>query len=260
MKIEKLLLTWDEYNQKGKFEIPYVFSEEKGSQKLVYFGARHSFDPQDPQFDQIEKLWNEMKTHYLSEKMVVVIEGGFMNNEYERDEYITRAGESGLLIYLAKKANVEIKCFEPGNKLFNTLTKEYTKEEIFYHQMAQRALQWNKLTRKPDFEEYTIQFLKKLQEETGWNDFEFSLAHVKKIHTNIFSKPFNETDQNFFQSIVTPTNDSTVINKISRGMDVVRDIAIVQGILDEWQKGKSVFVVYGASHAVIQERALKSLV
>ncbi len=259
MKIEKLLLTWDEYNQKGHFEIPYAYLIQGDNQVLSYFGARHSFDPQDPQFNQIETLWNDMTAHYPNDKMVAVIEGGLMNNEYERDEYITRAGESGLLIYLAKKADIEIKYLEPSKGLLNDLTDRYSKEEIFYHQMAQRALQWNKLTRKPSFEEYTVQFLKKLQDETGWNDFDFSMNHLKKIHNDIFHVTFDENDRAFFQSIVTPTNDDTVINKISRDMNVVRDTAIVQGILDEWQKGKSIFIVYGASHAVIQERALKAL-
>lgn len=260
MEIEKLLLTWDEYNQKGHFEIPYTYLIQGDNYAISYFGARHSFDPHDPQFEQIEKLWNEMTAHYPREQMVAVIEGGLMNNEYERDEYITRAGESGLLIYLAKKAGVEIKYFEPSKGLLNDLTQHYSKEEIFYHQMAQRALQWNKLTRKPNFEEYTIQFLKKLQSETDWDDFDFSMEHLKKIHTNIFATVFDESDRAFFQSIGTPTNDNTTINKISRDIDIVRDTAIVQGVLDEWQKGKSVFVVYGASHAVIQERALKALI
>jgi hypothetical protein len=192
MEIQKLLLTWDEYNQKGRFEIPYTYLIQGDNQALSYFGAQHSFDPQNSQNEQIEKLWNEMIVQYPKENIVAVIEGGLMNNEYGRDEYI-------------------------------------------------------------------IQFLKKLQDETGWNEFDFSMQHLKDIHTNIFNTAFDETDQNFFQSIVTPTNTNSVINRISRDMDVVRDTAIVQGILDEWNKGKSVFVVYGASHAVIQEKALKTL-
>lgn len=259
MEIKNLLLTWGEYNQKGKFEIPYVFSIKKEGQKLVYFGASHNFDPLSLQNEQIEKLWNEMISHYPKDQIAAVIEGGLMNNEYERDEYITRAGESGLLIFLAKKAGIEIKYFEPEKSLLNDLMEDYSKEEIFYHQIAQRALQWNKLTRKPSFDEYTAQFLKKLKDETGWNNFDFSMEHLKGIHTDIFNAVFDENDRGFFQSIVAPTNTNSVINKISRDMNVVRDTAIVQGILNEWQKGKSVFVVYGASHAVIQERALKSL-
>lgn len=54
MNIKDHLLSWKEYNQK-EFKVPYIFKKEKGGKSLTYIGVRHSFNPDDGQFEVIQK-------------------------------------------------------------------------------------------------------------------------------------------------------------------------------------------------------------
>lgn len=101
--------------------------------------------------------------------------------------------------------------------------------------------------------------MEKDKRESEWNDFDFSIENLYKIHTTLLNTPFNPSDRKFFYDIINPAQKNTVINQISQDEDVVRGTAIVKGIIGEWEKGKSIFVVYGSRHSTIQEQALKTL-
>lgn len=54
-------------------------------------------------------------------------------------------------------------------------------------------------------------------------------------------------------------NNQTVINQIARATSQYRDRFMVSEIAKALQTHKKIFVVFGASHAVMQEPALKEL-
>lgn len=82
---------------------------------------------------------------------------------------------------------------------------------------------------------------------------------VKNLHRKIFNTELDLNDLKFFYDLVDPSQNNSVYNEISRAEDVIRDSTIVKNILDYWERGYSVFIVYGSAHAVNQERALKEL-
>ena len=67
-------------------------------------------------------------------------------------------------------------------------------------------------------------------------------------------------DKDFYISISDPTEDYSNINRILRESSLVRDKYIVKQIQKYWKEGKDIFIVYGASHAVMQEAAIRYIV
>src|SRR4051812_4085722 len=110
-EIKSLLLTWDEYNQK-EFSVPYVFKIEKPDKKLVYFGARHSFDASDDQFRQLDEEWNKFAS-FQSQKKIAIGEGGPRPLPENLLMGIKDHGEQGFLKCKASDAQIEVMYPDP---------------------------------------------------------------------------------------------------------------------------------------------------
>ena len=81
-----------------------------------------------------------------------------------------------------------------------------------------------------------------------------------QIQKEIFGRDFDMNDQKFFYDVINPTTTFSRINELSRFEDSgFRDLYILAQIEKVWNEGKSIFIVYGCSHAVMHERAVKSL-
>ncbi|KXK09218.1 MAG: hypothetical protein UZ21_OP11001000276 [Microgenomates bacterium OLB22] len=52
---------------------PYFFSLSKGKHYIDYFGSPHSYDPQDPMFEELTVRWNEFKVKTRGKNCYVVI-------------------------------------------------------------------------------------------------------------------------------------------------------------------------------------------
>ena len=117
------------------------------------------------------------------------------------------------------------------------------------------------MNKNSGFESYINSCLKQDEIDSGWEDYDFSFEHMKKVQKTLFGTDFDINDSDFFKRVVDPTKTETVINKVSRFEDEgFRDLHIVGEIEKYWNQGKSIFVIYGATHAVIQEPVLQTLV
>lgn len=256
--VHSLLMTYEDY-LKASSSNTYYFKIEKEGKYLFYFGSNHSRNPEDDQYCQIQKYWEDFSKIVDKSDASVFVEGGARNVSGRNiEEIINSDAEAGFITYLAE--GYPVSSPEPSIKLLtDALLGRYTQEEIEYYYFARVVAQWGSIPSKPEFAEYIKPFLERDKEELQWNDFDFSLEQMKEIHTKLFKESFDENKTDFFLSISDPTNKSTVINCVSQDQGADRDAYIVNQILDEWEKGKSVFVVYGSTHAVIQEPALRKL-
>lgn len=89
------IMTWPEYDRLHT-SWPYVV--RIGT--LYYFGAAHTFDPNDPQIPQIEAAWNAFKPD------IAFTEGGNPPIEKTREAAVRKAGEPGLVRFLAARDSV----------------------------------------------------------------------------------------------------------------------------------------------------------
>lgn len=138
------------------------------------------------------------------------------------------------------------------------ILSEFSPEEVEYYYFARIVYQWGNMEEpKPDFSTYVSNFLKGDKHISKWEDFDFSLENMKKIHHSLFGTDFNENDTDFFYSIVNPVELNTVVNKVARASSIYRDEHIIGEIKSYQEQGYSIFIQYGSSHAVMQEPALK---
>jgi hypothetical protein len=258
---KELLMTYDGYVTR-KHPIPYSYRLEKNGQHLFYFGAKHSFDPHDPQFHAIEDFWNEFVEKTKGMDQLVLVEGGNRPALPTKEQAILEGGEMHFAAHLAKLQQIPTFSPEPPARYrLETLVNQFSKEEIIYHDFARLCYQWNSMKEKPEFEEYAGRYLRAALRESEWTDFEFTISNLTLIHRKIFGMAFEKTDTKFFRGIVDPTTEKSVINRLARWEEhCVRDPYIVGEIERFWNEGKNLFIIYGASHAVMQEEMVRDVV
>ena len=256
-----LLLSSEEYKNIGKHEVPYVYTISKNGKVLYYFGSSHSFDPLHPQFSKLKDFFNDFLKHSDPDKRVVFIEGGVPDKLRKNvEESIISGGEMQYVDYLAKKEGVSV--FSPEfapRELSKELMKRYPVDEVAYYFFVRTYMQYLRVQHNPDFDSYMNIFLLKNMDEAVVMPYLFPNSLIPQIHIRLFSKDFDLADKEFFSRIVNPNHKDTVINNISQSTSQLRDIHILEQIEKEWEKGNSIFIIYGGTHAVMQEPALKSL-
>lgn len=259
--IEKYLMSFDDYNNVDH-PVPYQYSIEKDGQLLYYFGANHSRDPEDGQYEMLRKFWNEFLERTDKENSVVFVEGGKRPVCGSEGEAISKGGEAHFITYLSAKENIDTFSPEPPERFrFEELAKRFTKDEIVYYEFARMAFQWNRHHgNKPDFRQYVGNSLRHDQRNSGWDDFDFSIDHMIELEKKMFDRDFDENDKQFYYDVINPTTTFSRINELSRFEDSgFRDAYILRQIEQHWNQEKNIFIVYGCSHAVMHETAIRHL-
>jgi len=246
---------------------PYKYVIEKNDQYLYYIGSKHSYDPADPQFEDIRSFFADFLRHTVAtkeksvEKSIVLVEGGERPVGASEEEAIKEGAEISFVTYLAHQADRKVTSPEiPDGKRFELLLEHFSKEEIAYYCFVQVCWQWNNTHDKKSFREYIQVFLENNQTKSGWTDFDFSYENMLRIHRELFNTEFDENDKDFINSIMHPHRDTSVINKISKFDDSgLRDLYILDQIDQYWKNGMNMFIIYGDIHAVMQEPVLRTL-
>ncbi len=256
-EIKNFLSNWDDIRNQLTGD-PITFKIQKNNQYLYYFGSNHTFDPNHPQFKELNTFFDNFIKDTNKNNRLVAVEGGVRPVEKTANEAIQNQAESGYACFLASQDNIRAISPEPERKdEMEGLLDKFTRDEIQYYYFARVVHQWNRKNPKPDFEEYMSRFLQNDKYESGWNEYDFSITHMKEVHENIFGTKFDEHDMMFFYNAVNPVDLNYITNKYSRAMGINRDAFIVKTLIDEWNKGNSIFVVFGSGHALTERKALE---
>lgn len=258
---DSLILSAEEMDQKYQelhnqnYVYPYFYKISLNKQVLFFLGVHHTFDPSNYQFKSIKKHWDEFLKASKKKNSIVLVEGG--KRPYIEDviEAVRKHAEGGFITNLALKVGIESYSPEPDGKYeVDQLAKKFSKEEIMYYYFARTIAQWHRLIEKPDLKVYIDGFLKRNQEITGWDDFDFSFANLVKIHDKFHDHPFDPDNYQCFYDDSNPSH-----SKASAGSGLIRDEHILSEIKRLWDEGKNIFIVYGSGHAIRLERALTTL-
>ncbi len=128
-----------------------------------------------------------------------------------------------------------------------------------YTLAAQGALQGHRASKqKKDFslENYVEDHLRPYH---TYFTIPLTIEAMKAVHATLFTQQFNLRDATFFYTITNPALTGTRINQVCRKNSIFRDTHIVANIHELLSRGKNIFVVFGSTHAVMQEKALRSL-
>lgn len=257
---KNLLMTYEQYVTLGKFIGTYTYKVNKNNKYLYYFGSRHSFDLKHEQFESIRKFFNDFVIKTEGTKRIVLVEGGNWPVEQNEEIAIKKYGEMGFTAYLANQYGIERKSPEPTKIDINAkLLRYFSKKEILYFRFLLRTEQWQKLVEKPLFKTYIETRLKNFETTLGWSDISFSLENLYAIHKELFHTSFDENDTDFIKRILNPINKLSPLNKILCLDSEIRDQFVLSEVEKYWNEGTNIFIIYGLTHAVMQEPVLRTL-
>ncbi len=262
------IMTAEEYS-KIEHTTPYIFELKTGDKELCYFGSPHTSDPSNPLFIEIETAFNKANPDIIFvEGMNVRGDKTKFNESVKsatREEAIDDMGESGLVLKLGIEKGIDWESPEPTHEdLYNDLlAKGFSKDEIFAWDVFHILPQYNRQMKREGFERYVSSFIDRFKRTTNWEGFDYSYERAIKLGEQIFGEVVDvENDPNAIDRIDPipwdeKKEEQTILNRIGEASSLFRDKKIVKDILESFKTHKRVFVVYGASHAAMQEPALK---
>lgn len=263
-------MTFEEYAEKEHNPI-YVFEIENKEKKITYFGVEHSNNSEKPMFEEIKEKFKE------SNPQVVFVEGMHFskNGKQELIKEIKKAdpkiiikewGESGFVFKLATDAEVEVESPEPNftEEIENLLSLGFSKDEIFAYYVYRQANSYQQMPEKPSIEDYLGSYIKRFQKDTCWEDFNYSLEHLKQIGKKIWGERSNIKEYDVWRTNPVPYKDKKIalwnnVNRISQQSSYFRDKFMVQRIQEVMKNNDRLFIVFGSSHAFMQEPALRKM-
>jgi hypothetical protein len=250
---EPEIMTYKEYGR-IRHGRPYVLQLKSGAGELLYFGAGHVYRVEDPQIAEIERRFVEFRpTVVLNESQTPPVEA-------TRELAVTRYGEPGLVSFLAARHNVPIKSLDPPRMQeirYLIGTKRWTTEQVMMFYILRRVSENNKKTSPRPADELVQQALDATAKAPGFEDLPKTVAEfeasVKRLLPSVADwRTVKSTHFDPNPDLGLYTND------VAYASSQYRDRYIVKLLADEVRgKGGRVFAVVGASHVVMQEKALK---
>jgi hypothetical protein len=223
---------------------PYIIEINSQGKTLYYYGTYgHFYQVDHPMLLDVEKRFNEW-LETSKEPRIVLVEGGTRKPPTARTEAMQQ-GEAVFTSWLAESRGLEHLSPEvPESRQRELLLAQgFSEDEIQYYFFAICVNQYWDMNTKEPFEEYIMRYL----------DSDFSLTHMYELHKQYWGRDFS-IDPEF--GIIEADSP---IREIVDAAGVIRDVGIVEEIQDYWDEGYSMFIVFGGSHAVIQEPILQKL-
>lgn len=229
-------------------------------QILYLFGARHSNNPTDSQFIQLQQLWAEF-INVTKDNQIVFTEGAIREVPTSFEESIQQRGEVGATQWLAKKSNILVICPEPDEtEQRKALCTIFDPQTVAYTLIAQNLSAWFRQTiHKSDFPEAINRSLNHEIKFAKVFGFIPNTSWLHDQHIKLFGDQQLE-DKNFLDSISDPRKNDTLINIIVASRTKMRNEYVQKRIFEEWKSGKSIFITYGKGHFVVLEPILKNMV
>lgn len=169
-------------------------------------------------------------------------------------------GEPNLVTLWAAQENIGTFSPEPDRQIeANHLLERFNREEVMHYYFARQVNQWNLMKRSEDLGSYLEKTLKRHSEFLNWDGFDFSLENMIRVHKEITGQEFDPENWEFFQALSDPRKNIAVTNKVCARSSRFRDSYIVSEILRLWKENKAIFIVYGRTHAIMQEPAIRKL-
>lgn len=264
------IMTAEEYAH-TKHERPYEYELAAADKRLRYFGPGHTYSPTSSVFEKIRQDIDTFKPD------IVVIEGNEAINKADQlalaektkdmseNDIISRLGESGFTTKLAIEKGIRVISPEPTDRdSIKYLEDEgMSRDHIFAQQMANLMRQYFLQQGEKDLDRYMEHYFESMDRDFDWKDFDFSLEHFKRIHKDVLGREFDEADLDFYKKASDPIpwdgEAYGITNRIAALWNKYRDEYMIREIQQELKQNSRMYIVFGASHAVMQEPALREL-
>ncbi len=248
MSYSDKILTFAEYSTL-RHESPYLVSLKRGQRRLLLFGVRHSSEPSDPMFDQIERAFAAVSPQFAMH------EGTRPAIEPLREIAIRRHGEAGLIRHLAAKAGIETDSMDiPLPDEAERLRSEYSQREALVFLVVRQLASFNRKTARMDFDAYFEEFFELIAPPLGFETLDW--RSIRKAHLEVLGRPLVAPDVDGEET--DPTRDATLTQRIASRSNRLRDIHMLERLLEAWRTYDRVLATIGVTHAVMLEPALRA--
>ncbi len=248
MSISSRILTFAEYAT-TRHASPYLVSVTRGSAKLLLFGVRHSSEPTDPMFAQIERAFAALGPAFAMH------EGTSPALEPEREIAIRRHGEAGLVRLLADRKNIETTSMDvPLPEEAGMLRRSLPQRDALVFLVVRQLASFNRKTARMDFASYFEEFFELIAPPLGLESIEWPM--VEREYAALLHKPLSVASITGFET--DPTLDGLPTQRIATYSNRLRDEHMLARLLQAWDDHGRVFATIGVTHAVMLEPALRA--
>lgn len=268
---KEAVMTVEEYAGM-EHERPYVYEVEGSGKKVTYFAPGHSWDPENP-------VWAQLKQKFAEANPDMVLVEGFEDlparrqqviesaAKYSEEEVIGKMAESGLALKLAAERSIDFDSPEPSfrDEIQHLEAQGLSREAIFGYYIFRMVPQWQQHQKKDDFREYIQREVENIKRVTQWDGFDYSYENAERIAQQFWGEGINLDDLEYYADKVDPIpwekkkEQQTEVNLAARASSRFRDQYVVGKLAEHLKTHDRVFIVYSASHAVMQELAIRKL-
>jgi hypothetical protein len=240
------VMTYAEYNAMEHAE-PYVLQLEDGSGALLYFGARHTTRPDDPQIDSIRRAWQAFRPTVA----LVETRRGWRGS---LEGGVRQFGESAAAVALARAQGIPVFTLDAPIELeIASVLEQWTREQVtmFY---VLRSYTARAPANRSDGQAREL-----LSERGRWPGLDGALTTVAAMDS-IWSRDFPDLPdwRGLPWQATWPNRADTWLNRLSADVNRSRDQHMIALITTLVERGERVFAVVGSSHVVMQEEALRN--
>ena len=235
----------------------YQLTLTAGTGQLTYIGARHSSDPLDPQFAEIEKQWNAQRPD------IAFYEGPNRPVPKDRIEAIQQTGESGFVRWLAARDGVPLGRLEPDPKDETAyLLQQFSPEQVGLFFTLREAARLRERRNMGEAEiTRAIDGLLERAAAMGLGAIPFRTAgDVAQAYRRYWQDPAQwwQAPSRWFDPQAKSTETGGVFtNEVNARSSTFRNIGMVDRLSTAARKGMKVFAVVGRDHVAHQADALR---
>jgi hypothetical protein len=246
------VMSWEQYSSLH-VDWPYVATfDPAGSGELLYFGARHTYAPADPQLEMIESAWRTFRPD------IALTEGGHPPIEKSCGEAVRKYGEPGFVRCLAARDDVPTTSLDPTlAEEVAALRTRFPRERIKLFFVLRGVSQYVQRSGTDGVDAETTRVLGFYADTPGLSGAPHTVSQVQAAYEVAF--PGHGRYSSVRPGWFDPVRGDTFLNAISRASSDYRDTYVVRRLAAHLERGERVFAVMGGSHVVMQEPALRAM-
>lgn len=253
LTLQPPIMSLDEYTSSGLINTharPYLYGVEKNNGAVLVFGAEHTNDPDDNQFQLMQKQWKEFRP------TIAMVEGrlGFLFSWMQ--DPVEELGEGGFTAKMARSDGIELYSWEPGREAeVEFLLGEYDAALVASFFCLRPYLNRHADLTKEEQDQIMSNFI---AERTTHPAIKGSLTSLSQLDS-IWNK-VNPEGENW-RTYQHPQNGwpKGPLNDMFGATNLFRDIHMCRSIIELVNRGERVFISMGSSHAPRIEKTLKAM-
>lgn len=251
------LIPYVENYKAPKYSVGSLDLTSSSKARLYIFGARHSSDPADPQFIEIEKAWKEVKP------TIAFYEGPNRPLAATRDETIKQSGESGLIRFLATRDGIPFVTLEPSpHDEAKFVMQKFDREQVmlFYVLRETQRLRVRRSMSEQEIRDAIAQLLERVAKAKIFENPFANLTELEMAYKRYWKSPEHwwQAPSTWFDPGKSSRSTGGIFtNEINQMSSGYRDLNMFNVLTKAVLDGKTVFAAVGESHIPMQAAALR---